>query len=268
MATVPLTLALRQHYQELFNTCIVRPQRSGEIETIIESLQANRGRYEYVANDRGIPWFFLAVIHNMESSQNFNRHLHNGDPLSARTVNVPAGRPKKGHPPFTWEQSASDALSLKRIGPRTDWSLAGILYRIEAYNGWGYRRYHPEVLSPYLWSFSNHYRSGKYVADGRWSDSAVSSQCGAAVLLRRMVEHGLIDFGDQPLPTVEDAPLISRYVTAKPADPLMVTRAEDLQRWLNTFPGIYVKVDGFPGERTSEAFIMVSGIFLPGDPRA
>lgn len=267
MATIPLTRALRQLYQALFNNCIVRPERSGEIETIVGKLQANRGRYEDVANDRDIPWFFIAVIHNMESSLNFNRHLHNGDPLTARTVNVPAGRPKKDNPPFTWEQSASDALSLKRLGPQTDWSLTGILYQLEAYNGWGYRRFHPEVLSPYLWSFSNHYKSGKYVADGRWSDSAVSRQCGAAVLLRRMVEHGLIDFADQPLPAEATAPLISRYVTAKPADPLVVTRAEDLQGWLNTFPGIYVKVDGFPGERTSDAFKKVSGRFLPGDPR-
>ena len=268
MATVPLTLALRRHYQELFNTCHIRPERSGATETLIERLQANQGRYESVANDRNIPWFFIAVIHNMESSQNFNRHLHNGDPLTARTVHVPAGRPKKGHPPFNWEQSASDALAFKRLGPHTDWSLAGMLYRLEAYNGWGYRRYHPEVLSPYLWSFSNHYKRGKYVADGRWSDSAVSRQCGAAVLLRRMVEHGLIDFGDQPLPAAEDAPLINRHVTAKPEDPLLVARAEDLQRWLNTFPGIYVKVDGFPGDRTSAAFKRVAGIFLPGDPRA
>jgi hypothetical protein len=36
---------------------------------------------------------------------------------------------------------------------------------------------------------------------------------------------------------------------------------------LNTFPGIFVKVDGVPGERTSDAFRKVTGHFLFGDPR-
>lgn len=268
MATITLTQALRRHFQELFNTCMIRPERLSAVEKTIDNLQANRERYQNVADDIGIPWFFVAVIHNMESSLNFKRHLHNGDPLTARTVHVPADRPRLGEPPFTWEQSAADALTLRRLGPQTDWSLTGTLYRLEAYNGWGYRRFHPEVMSPYLWCFSNHYKSGKYVADGRWSDIAVSRQCGAAVLLRRMVECGLIGFADQPLPAGDTSPLISRYAAAKPTDPLIEERAEDLQGWLNTFPGIFVKVDGFPGERTSNAFKKVSGIFLPGDPRS
>ena len=40
--------------------------------------------------------------------------------------------------------------------------------------------------SPYLWSFSNHYARGKYVADGHFSATAVSQQCGAALLLKRL----------------------------------------------------------------------------------
>jgi hypothetical protein len=203
----------------------------------------------------------------LESSLNFTRHLHNGDPLANRTVRVPGGRPRTGTPPFTWEESAIDAISMKKLGARTDWSLAGTLFQLEAYNGWGYRRFHPHVLSPYLWSFSNHYISGKYVADGRWSESAVSQQCGAAVLLRRMAELGQIKFEDQPLPLPDDDALVVVYSMAKSGDPAMVSRAEELQRWLNTFPGIFVKVDGIPGNRTSEAYRRVTGAYLPGDPR-
>jgi hypothetical protein len=47
-----------------------------------------------------------------------------------------------------------------------------------------------------------------------------------------------------------------------------VKHAEDLQKWLNTFDGIFVKVDGVPGDRTSNAFKKVTGVYLPGDPRA
>jgi len=173
-----------------------------------------------------------------------------------------------GEPPFAWEESARDALALRDLGGDTDWSLAGTLYQLEGYNGWGYRRFHPHVLSPYLWSFSHHYGSGKYVADGRWSDSAVSRQCGAAVLLRRLAERGTVEFPDQPRPDEDDDILLVDWSEAKSADPLIVKRAEDLQRWLNTFPGIFVKVDGHPGDRTSDAFRRVTGMFLPGDRRA
>ena len=64
--------------------------------------------------------------------------------------------------------------------------MPGTLFQLEGYNGFGYRDHHPTVPSPYLWSFSNHYTRGKYVADGRFSPTAVSQQCGAAVLLKRL----------------------------------------------------------------------------------
>jgi lysozyme family protein len=267
MSTIRLTPELRREYEHLFNSCLLRPARAAAVEGTISQTGANSTRYERVADSLGVPWFVVAVIHSLESSLNFTRHLHNGDPLANRTVRVPGGRPRTGTPPFTWEESAVDAISMKKLGARTDWSLAGTLFQLEAYNGWGYRRFHPHVLSPYLWSFSNHYISGKYVADGRWSESAVSQQCGAAVLLRRMAELGQIKFEDQPLPLPGDDALVVVYSMAKSGDPAMVSRAEELQRWLNTFPGIFVKVDGIPGNRTSEAYRRVTGAYLPGDPR-
>jgi lysozyme family protein len=268
MAKVSLTPALRKEYENLFNACIIRPERIGTVEGILARLMENRQRYGSVADGMGIPWFFVAVIHNMESSLSFSKHLHNGDPLTRRTVQVPAGRPRAGNPPFTWEESAIDALALRGLKAQTDWSLTGTLYQLEGYNGWGYRLYHQHVLSPYLWGFSTHYQSGKYVLDGTWSDSAVSQQCGCAVLLRRLAERGDIGFDDQPAPESDAGPIVVSYSMNKIADPAMTTRVEDLQRWLNTFPGIFVKVDGVPGDRTSEAYRKVTGAFLPGDPRA
>ena len=268
MATVPLSSALREQYETLFNTCMIRPERAQSVEQLIARMRANRPRHQNVGDALGIPWYFVAVIHNMESSCNFTRHLHNGDPLTACTVQVPAGRPRTGIPPFTWEESASDALTLKKLSAQTEWSLAGMLYQIERYNGWGYRLYHPHVLSPYLWGFSNHYVSGKYIHDGTWSDSAVSKQCGAAVLLRRFAELGEIEFGDQPTPEPDTTPLVSRHAKRRPTDSETLLRAEQLQMWLNTFPGIFVKVDGVAGDRTSDAYKKVTASHLPGDPRA
>lgn len=267
MPSVRLSEALRFEYEDLFNSCIINAERVNAVNEIVTNIYSNKLRYEDVSAATGVPWSFIAVIHNMESGTNFKKHLHNGDPLTKQTVHVPAGRPKHGVPPFTWEESAIDALSLKRLGAHTDWSLAGTLYQLERYNGWGYRLYHPHVLSPYLWSFSNHYTGGKYVADGRWSDTAVSRQCGAAVILRRMAENGQIEFIDQPSPHTDTPPLVVNYSVNKSDDTSVVLQAMELQEWLNTYPGIFVKIDGIPGKRTSEAYKKVTGSYLPGDTR-
>lgn len=267
MATVPFSPVLKKEYETLFNTCEIRPAGAAEVQRIVDRIVSNDGPYREVGTALGIPWFFIAVIHNMESSLNFKAHLHNGDPLTARTIQEPKGRPKTGQPPFTWQESAIDALTLKGLGSKTDWSLAGMLYQIERYNGFGYRIYHPHVRSPYLWCQSNHYTCGKYVKDGVWSDTAASKQCGASVLLRRLAETGYIEFEDQPMSDTDNLPLISRYSTTKPDDPTLLARAKDIQNWLNTYPGVFLKVDGIAGSKTSDAFKRVTGHYLPGDPR-
>ncbi len=261
MSSVSFTNELGNEYRKLFDTCIIKTEKFQLVESIVNKLLNSKSRYESAGLIVGIPWYFIAVIHNMESSINFNRHLHNGDPLTARTVHVPAGRPPDGNPPFTWKESAADSLRFQKLDLWNDWTLPGMLYKVESYNGFGYRTKHPEVLSPYLWSFSNHYKSGKYVADGRWSDTAVSSQCGAAVLLRRLAERDEITFRDIPVPVKAEEPLI-KYSNNK------IPYAEELQTFLNKVPGIYLKPDGVPGKRTSEAFKKVTGYYLKGDERA
>ncbi|MET4083677.1 lysozyme family protein [Pedobacter sp. UYP30] len=138
-----------------------------------------------------IPWYFIACIHYLECSFSFKKHLHNGDPLSGYTVHVPAHRPKVGQgPPFTFEESAVDALKLMKYDTVTNWSLSFILQKLEGYNGFGYSK--RGVNSPYLWSYSNNYVKGKYVKDGVYDANAVSKQLGAAVILKRMEERALI----------------------------------------------------------------------------
>lgn len=181
-----LTDALRREYQQLFATCEIRPEKRSRVWWETQRLLQNQARYADVGARTGVPWFLVAVIHSLEAGLNFQMHLHNGDPLTARTVHVPKGRPLLGQPPFTWEVSAVDALRWKALAVNTAWDVASTLFRLEEYNGFGYRKYHPDVLSPYLWSGSNHYRAGKYVQDGLWSPIAASKQIGAAVLLKQL----------------------------------------------------------------------------------
>jgi lysozyme family protein len=191
MPTPKFTAALAKEYSDLFNRCEIAPDKMAEVEGVVERILQSQTRYARVATQSGVPWYVIAVIHNMECGLSFAKHLHNGDSLERRTVNIPVGRPKTGKPPFAWEVSALDALEYDGLTRWNDWSIGGICYKLEDYNGWGYRAH--KINSPYLWSYSNLYRSGKYVADNKWSDKAVSRQCGAAVILRGMSERGVVD---------------------------------------------------------------------------
>ena len=186
---------LRSEYARLFHSAVIRPEYADTADWHREMMLKSKPRYRSVSDDTGVPWYFIAVCHALEASFNFRAHLHNGDfPLSSRTRQVPAGRPAKWLPPSDWESSARDALRLLGFTGQSDWSLERTLYRIEAYNGFGYR---PQgIASPYLWSFSNHYTRGKYVADGKWSATAKSQQCGAAIMLKLLTDAGEIDWAD------------------------------------------------------------------------
>ncbi|MBW4566436.1 MAG: hypothetical protein KME32_36390 [Mojavia pulchra JT2-VF2] len=184
---------LKPEYQKLWNSCEIKPESLSLTQEIVAKILSNRPRYEIVQQKINVPWYFIAVIHNMESSLKFTRHLHNGDSLKNRTINVPSGRPisapiKGWAVGYTWEESAIDALILKEFDKVKDWSLAAQLWQIERYNGFGYRQFHPEVLTPYLWSGTNHYTKGKYISDTQWDANAVSSQIGVAALLKIMIK--------------------------------------------------------------------------------
>jgi lysozyme family protein len=190
--SITLTTKLKAEYENLFDTCVINANREQAVEKIKDKIVVNRTRYDEVEAQTNVPWYVVAVIHYMEGSLNFKTHLHNGDPLTAKTIHVPKGRPQ-GKPPFKWEDSAIDALKFDHMTDVKKWFLAQILFKLEGFNGFGYRTRHPEVLTPYLWSFSNHYTKGKFVADGKFDPNAVSRQCGAAVVLQSMVAKHIID---------------------------------------------------------------------------
>jgi lysozyme family protein len=176
---------LSQEYRDCFDRCETRREFAGNVAYYVKRLKHGQPNYQLVEREVGVPWVFVAVIHGMECGFNFAGHLHNGDRLTARTVNVPKGRPKNSEPPFTWLQSALDALRMKKLDSVTDWSVPHMLYLLEGYNGFGYRR--RAMPSPYLWSFSNVYEKGKFVMDGKFDPNAVSKQCGAALMLKAIL---------------------------------------------------------------------------------
>jgi lysozyme family protein len=176
---------LKQEYQDSFDRCVMRPEFAGTVAFCLKRLKQGQPSYELVQATNGVPWQFVGIIHCMECGFNFSGHLHNGDPLTARTVQVPKGCPKTGSAPFTWLQSALDALGMRKLNQVTDWSVPHMLYQLEGYNGFGYRK--RGLVSPYLWSFSNLYTKGKFVKDGIFDPEAVSKQCGAGLILKSVL---------------------------------------------------------------------------------
>lgn len=175
--------ALAEEYAAWFAAAQIRPEFRESTDWHLTMMRQSRSRYERLGKRLGIPWSFIAATHGLEASFNFRAHFHNGDfPLSRRTRQVPANRPPTWLPPSDWESSAADALRLLGFTGQSDWSLPRTLYRLEAYNGFGYRR--AGRASPYLWSFSSLYSRGKFVADGKFDPKARSKQCGAAVMLK------------------------------------------------------------------------------------
>lgn len=197
-------------YSSLLSTLKVRPSWKPRADKQARIILKNKKQYQEIAsNFHNMPWEFVGITHMMESGCNFKKHLHNGDPLTGRTYQVPKGRPIEGSPPFTFIQSALDALTMKNYGTY-DWTPERLCYELERYNGFGYA-YRGRV-SPYLWSGSTHYTSGKFVADGVYDKSAISGQVGALVLLESIKE---LDEKEKVLNVVKVSRRLSFFATFK-----------------------------------------------------
>jgi lysozyme family protein len=251
--------SLRNEFQQLFNTCLIK--NFPAVDACVNKIVGSKSRYQAVSARVGAPWYFIGILHNMECSGRFDQHLHNGDPLTARTIRVPAGFPKTGKPPFTWEASAEDALRLKKLDTWTDWSIPAMLFKMEQFNGFGYRV--KGINSPYLWSFSNHYTKGKFTRDGIFDPNAGLKtnwgRCAAAPHERTAdccCRGGRCGY------------MIKKVGSEVVFNPTVFSKqAETLQVLLNS-AGQHLRVDGKAGENTSDAFKRISGEFLQGDSRA
>lgn len=178
-------------YEQMYASAVVRPEKAAEVKLVVNRIL--KGKAEYLAAEKatGVPWWFIGITHFMEAGlfwpNHFKRHLHCGDPLTGRTTHVPKGRPKadpiagKGKP-YTWQESAIDALTYMGYTKIKDWSIDNALQLFEKYNGLGYRSL--GVPSPYLWSYTHHYVKGKFVLDGKFDKNAVSKQPGVAALMK------------------------------------------------------------------------------------
>lgn len=192
-------------YEKLWAACTVSPAHLPEIKKLAERILKGKARYVSIAEKLKakiphITWWIIGVIHHMEASCDFGKYQHNGELLGKVTKKVPKGILFK-----TWEDSAVDA-SMRHL-QSLDGTIARALCLLEGFNGYGYRLYHPDVKTPYLWSYSNLYTKGKYVEVwvekhpktgkpgymSQWKPDLVSKQAGTAVILKYLADAGEID---------------------------------------------------------------------------
>lgn len=176
-------------YQNLFHAAVLTtdPLKLRELDFVCRVALNNYNSYRIVSLRTGIPWPVIAAIHFRESNQCFLRHLHNGDPLTARTTHVPIGRPKTGYPPFTWTDSATDALT--DLWKPKAWDMAGCLDFCEHYNGYGYAE--RGVMTPYLWDWTDHYLSGLFDRDGQYDPKLTENRPGVVSIFKALAERNV-----------------------------------------------------------------------------
>ncbi len=175
----------------------VDPSRAAALDRTSRRLCAPAAKARYQAISLavwGTPerWWFVAVVHEREAGQDFTKQLGQGDPLGRTSIHEPAGRgpffDHPGDPPWqdAFYRGALDALidCAPHAAKWNDWSSGGVLTLLEEYNGLGYAA--RGVPSAYVWSGSDQYVSGKFVADHVYRASAVDVQEGCAPLLARM----------------------------------------------------------------------------------
>jgi lysozyme family protein len=154
-----------------------------------------KARYAMIARATGVPWWVIAVIHEREAGgpPHFDRSIAQGDPLCEVSRHEPSGRGPfldyASDPPGqdAFYRGALDALieCPPRAASWKDWSVGGTLCLLEQYNGLGYAAMGRP--SPYVWSGSDQYVSGKYIRDHVYDPHAVDAQEGCAPLVARMM---------------------------------------------------------------------------------
>lgn len=162
------------------------PNRVNELTNIAKDLcdPAAKLRYTQVSLETGVPWFVIAVIHERESGQNWLKSIAQGDRWDKKSVHVPIGR----GPFHSWEESAKDALvhCSPYAARNKDWSIGGTLTILEQYNGLKYAT--ANRPSPYIWSGSDQYVTGKVLYDHGPIVDVVDHQDGCAPLIYCMMK--------------------------------------------------------------------------------
>lgn len=150
-------------------------------EVYVEIADEIKRRY-----NKHIPWWFIPLVHEREcigGVNNFNCNIAQGAAYNQKSKDVPYNGP---FPSFKEAAIAALVKEAPHAAQWTNWSAGGVATIAEQYNGMGYARMGKS--SPYVWSGTDQYVHGKYVADHKYRDDVVDTQLGVMVSLHAMME--------------------------------------------------------------------------------
>ena len=163
--------------------------------------EKNIERYKELAEEVGVPPELIAVIHYRENSKDyldgsFNVYLHNGEQLGKTTVKVPKGIYFEDFNLAAYDAIRKKEEYIEKYNLTSDSKdIIAMMCFAEVYNGLGY--YNNKHISPYLYSGTNLYVSGKYVeernAEGKYisvyKENVVDAQIGVYILLNSILDQ-------------------------------------------------------------------------------
>ncbi|MDE6950846.1 MAG: hypothetical protein K2P64_08030, partial [Lachnospiraceae bacterium] len=155
-------------------------QLTEEMEVDIKNFKniykEEREKYNEIARETNVPPVLIAAIHYRESNNNFNYSIRNGQ-----------------MPVASIEEFLSDAeewfgkgMTEKGIRIPSDASIELMLTYAELHNGVTYAK--EGLVNPYLYSGTNIYMKGKYVADKVYDGEKVDRQVGVYALIMAIDE--------------------------------------------------------------------------------
>jgi lysozyme family protein len=193
--------ALRPEYTALLAR--MRITRGAAVDSVAHKLirLIDAGHYDIGCKVTGVPVIIAAASFEREAASNFNLNPAQGAPLHQRSTIIPHNGPF-----VTWTQAQIAAYAIDgmdKVGA-ANWSWPLACYYMERFNGFGPRNHGRHT--GYLWSGSNIYTGGKYIADGVWSASTADQQLGVIPIMKRIVEMRPDLELPHPFPSATDAP--------------------------------------------------------------
>ena len=220
---------LKPHYEQLFASCQLRKSWLDRIGIVAQTIVSRRSQYDQVERQTAVPWWFVGILHYREL--NFrDAHLHNGDPLNARTVNAPVGHPQalpaNGHY-YTFVESAIDALRLKSLDKIPDRSLGAWLWSFDYWHDFDYAK--RGINSERLWNGTNHFGSGnnlgKCLPNGLFDLNATSDQAGAGAIVWYLYHKGMLNATPASNLTTPTQPTPASTAVGQSSEPIQLVNA-------------------------------------------
>ena len=150
---------------------------------ILDLAQQHASEWTEVEERTGVPRLWGIAGFERESSSDYACSPAQGDRWDEISRNVPRGL----GPYRCWGDACVAAYGIDHLDAvgKSGWTWTRACYEGELFNGFGPRAHGRRT--GYLWSWSNIYDGGKYVADNDWHPGEWDQQCGIVPMMAELL---------------------------------------------------------------------------------